>query len=328
MTPRLLRMQLNTFLSGPQAWFFLAEARGYLREAGLALAFVEGDTAANVVPKMATGEFDVGYGDINALIEHAASNRPHEPLAVFAAYNASPYTLAVPAASSIKTPADLAGRRLVTHPNDAALKLFPEFCAATGLDIASVQIEESAAPHSELVPRLLAGEWDGMFGFVNTIVAASLDAGIANVREQIRFLEYHDHVPDLYGMALMVTRKLAHDEPAVVTALLAALNRGLVDTVADPEAAIDALAAYCAALGKPFNRASNLRRLVGTLELEMGREEGARLGIGDLDDARLARSIQLLVETKKYVRTPMASELFDRSFLPPLKARVKNLHLG
>jgi NitT/TauT family transport system substrate-binding protein len=128
----------------------------------------------------------------------------------------------------------------------------------------------------------------------------------------------------------MVTRPLAHDEPAVVMALLAALNRGLVDTVADPKAAIDALSRYCQRVGKDFNLASNLCRLAGTLELEMGREEGARLGIGDLDDARLQRGIHLLATSeklanKKIARIPNASELFSRSFLPPLEQRVRHL---
>jgi NitT/TauT family transport system substrate-binding protein len=177
---------------------------------------------------------------------------------------------------------------------------------------------------------MLAGEWDGMFGFVNTIVAASLDAGIAKPRDHIRFLEYHDFVPDWYGMVLMVTRKLVHDEPDVVRSLIAALNRGLVDTVADPEAAIDALERYCKRVAKAFNRASNLQRLIGTLQLEMGREEGARLGIGDLDDVRLERGIKLLataekLASKKIARIPQAAELFDRSFLPPLEQRVRNL---
>jgi NitT/TauT family transport system substrate-binding protein len=83
-------------------------------------------------------------------------------------------------------------------------------------------------------------------------------------------------------------------------------------------------------VGKDFNPASNLRRLVGTLELEMGREEGARLGIGDLDDARLQRGIHLLATSeklanKKIARIPNASELFSRSFLPPLEQRVRQL---
>ena len=83
-----LRMQLNTFYSGPQAWFFLAEDRGYLHDEGLAVEFTEGDTAANTIPKMAAGGFDIGYGDLNALIEHAAAGKARAPLAVFASYNA------------------------------------------------------------------------------------------------------------------------------------------------------------------------------------------------------------------------------------------------
>jgi NitT/TauT family transport system substrate-binding protein len=334
-TLRPLRMQLNTFLSGPQAWFFLAEARGYLAQEGLSLDFVEGDTAANVVPKMMGGGFDVGYGDLNALISQASLDlgldapwRRHLPLAVFASYNASPYTLAVAQSSGISSPLDLPGKSLVTHPNDAACRMFSVFCEATGLRRFDVAIDTSSAPHSELVPRLLAGEWDGMFGFVNTLVAAALDAGIEDPHSQLRFMEYHDHVPDLYGMALMVRRDLAATEPETVKGLLRALNRGLVDTVADPDAAIEATRAYCAARGRPFNVASNFQRLLGTLALEMGRAEGARLGIGDLDDARFQRGIDLLARTLSTPVRTVAADLFDRSFLPPLGSRVTSLFQG
>lgn len=337
---RTLRMQLNTFYSGPQAWFFLAQERGYLRDAGLAIEFTEGDTAANTIPKMAAqagpGGFDVGYGDINALIEHVAARLSDTalavaPLAVFASYNASPYTIAVPLTGAgqdaIYGPMQLAGKRLVAHPNDAALNLFPEFCAKTGLNPKSVHIDISSAPHSELVPAMLAGQWDGLFGFVNTVIAASLDAGLAAPREHVRFIEYHDHVPELYGMALLINRSLAANEPRVVQALLGALNRGLVDTVADPQAAINALAAHSNKIsGRPaMNIASNLRRLQGTLELEMGRAEGAVLGIGDLDDARFAAGIDLIVDTKNYPSRPKPADLFSRAFLPPLADRIRNL---
>lgn len=312
-------MQLNTFYSGPQAWFFLADDRGYLADEGLEIEFTEGDTAANTVPKMATGGFDVGYGDINALIAHAANGLPNAPLAVFASYNASPYTIAVPAKSSIRTPQDLAGKLLAAHPQDAAMLLFPEFCRKTGLDAATVRTVIDTAPHSAMVPDLLAGKWDGMFGFVNTLVAASIDAGLDP--KELHFIEYHDHVPELYGMALMVSRALATNEPDTVRQLLHAFNRGLVDTIADPDAAIDALVKRSPAI----NRESNLRRLMGTLHLEMGRAEGGVLGIGDLDDARFARGIDLLVATKNLPQHPSANQLFDRRFLPPLHERVRSL---
>ena len=314
-----LRMQLNTFYSGPQAWFFLAEERGYLRDEGLAIDFTEGDTAANTIPKMAGGGFDVGYGDINALIAHAANGLPNGPVAVFASYNASPYTIAVPATSNIRTPQDLQGKLLAAHPQDAALLLFPEFCRKTGLDLGSVRTAIDAAPHSTMVPQLLAGKWDGMFGFVNTLVAASIDAGLNP--DELRFIEYHDHLPDLYGMALMVSPELIHEEPDTVRKLLRAFNRGLVDTVADPSAATQALVKR-----KPdINRESNHRRLLGTLQLEMSRAEGGVLGIGDLDDARFARGIDLLVTTKNLPHHPRANDLFDRRFLPPLQERVRHL---
>ena len=327
-TPRLqpLRMQLNTFYSGPQAWFYLADERGYLRDEGLTVEFTEGDTAANTVPKMANGDdkggFDVGYGDINALISHVANGLPNAPLAVFASYNASPYTIAVPAESTIRTPQDLAGKLLAAHPQDAAMLLFPEFCKKTGLDPSTVRTVIDAAPHSAMVRELLAGKpggWDGMFGFVNTLIAASIDAGID--QKALRYIEYHDHLPELYGMALMVTRELATAEPETVRGLLRAFNRGLVDTIADPGAAIEALAQRNTAI----NRESNHRRLIGTLQLEMSRAEGGMLGIGDLNDARFTRGIALLVATKNLPFHPTASDLFDRRFLPPLDERVRSL---
>ena len=319
-TLRTLRLQLNTFVSGPQAWMFLAQQRGYLAEVGLALDFVPGDTAANTVPRMAAdATLDLGFGDLNALIEHRGRGRPGAPLAIFAPYNASPYTIAVPAGSPVQGPLDLAGRHIVAHPQDAAWLLLGEFCGATGLDAGSVRCSFAPEPHSDLVPRLLAGEWDAMFGFVNTLAAASIAAGLQP--GVLRHLDYARLVPDLYGLAIVARQDLVQAEPELLRRLLHALNRGLVDTVADPAAAIDALAAADPAL----HRASNHQRLLGTLALEMAGAEGARLGLGDLDDARLARSVALIAQAQALPVVPAVAELFSRAFLPPLDQRVRHL---
>ncbi len=319
--PRRLRMILNTFISGPQGWFFLADERGYLRDEGITLEFTPGDTAANAVPRIASGEFDVGYGDLNALIELAASGNAAPPLAVFATFNASPYTIAVPAASAIKTPRDLAGRTLGSHPNDAAMRLLPEFALKTGLNAARVKVEISSAPHPQMLRAMLdEARWDGLFGFVNTLRAAAMEAGIDS-DTQLRHLEFRHHVPDLYGAALMVSRGLAANEPDLVSGLTRAINRGMRDTVKDIDAAIDAVARR----DPKIDRAANRARLAGTLALEMSHPEGAQLGIGDLDDARLQRAIDLIVEAKQHPHHPLAQALFSRHFLPPLTQRVRHL---
>ena len=67
---------------------------------------------------------------------------------------------------------------------------------------------------------------------------------------------------------------------------------------------------------------------MGKLQLEMSRAEGGVLGIGDLDDARFARGIDLLVSTKNLPHHPKAGELFDRQFLPPLGELVRSLVRG
>lgn len=317
---RTLRFALNTFYSGPQAWFFVAADQGYFAEEGLELHFSEGDTLANVVPRLADGLFDAGYGDMNALVELAAV-RPHDaPVAVFAMHNRSPYTIAVPSSGPVKGPLDLAGRRLVTHPNDAAWRLFAEFGAATGLNISRVGIEVDAAPHRELIPQVLAGRWDGIFGFVNTLRAQALEAGIAP-DAALRHLEWREHVPALYGAAVMVTPTLLREEPDTVSGLLRAVNRGLHDVVADPAAAIDAVVRRNPAL----DRAANLARLSGTLALEMAHPEGARLGLGEVDDLRLAEAVRLIANAKGLATPPSVDRVFDRRWLPPLSQRVRLL---
>lgn len=320
-TPEVrLKFILNTFFSGPQAWFFVADDRGYFREEGIAVDFTEGDTLANAVPRIASGAYDAGYGDMNALVEHAAASPRTAPVGVFAMHNRSPYTIAVATAGPVLSPADLAGRTLVTHPNDAAWRMFPEFCRATGLDPASVAVEVSELPHKALVPLMLEGRWAGMFGFVNTINAQALEADI-DPRAELFHLEWRHHVPSLYGAAVMVSQKLRAEQPAAVRGLVRAVNRGLCDVIADMEAAVDAVVRRNPAMDRAANRA----RLAGTLALEMAHPEAARLGLGAVDGTRLAEAIALIAAAKGLPRVPAADEIFDPTFLPPLAERVRTL---
>ena len=318
-----LRFILNTFYSGPQAWFFLADDLGYFRDEGLEIEFTEGDTLANAVPRLADCLYDVGYGDLNALIE-CASQRPEDaPIGVYALHNRSPYTIAVPADGPTRVPGDLAGKALVAHPNDAAWRMFPEFCSACGLDAETITIESSELPHREIVPRMLAGQWDGLFGFVNTINAQAMESGI-DPASALRHFEWRAHVPSLYGATLMVTPALIRDHPAAVKGLVRAVNRGVTHTVSNIDEAIEAVARRNPAIDRSANRA----RLVGTLSLEMSHPEIAELGIGAINAGRLAGTIALMTRTKHLTRPPLPARIFDSSFLPPANQRLRSLECG
>ncbi len=64
-----LKMVLNWKYPGPQGFFFLADDRGYFKAEGLEVTIDQGNGSGAAVPLVANGTYDVGFGDINALIE-------------------------------------------------------------------------------------------------------------------------------------------------------------------------------------------------------------------------------------------------------------------
>ena len=105
-----LKMVLNWKYQGPQGFFFVAEDKGYFKAEGLDVTIDQGDGSATPIPKVASGTYDVGFGDINALIEFAAKKPDDAPIAVYVMFNQPPFTVAVKADSPIKTPADCSGK--------------------------------------------------------------------------------------------------------------------------------------------------------------------------------------------------------------------------
>jgi NitT/TauT family transport system substrate-binding protein len=309
--PTPLRMLLNSDYSSVNAWFSLAVDRGYLREGGLDLAFTAGRGAYTAAGRMVEEGFDVGYGDVNALVEVAANAPATAPIAVYMMFPASPSVIAVAADSPIHAPQDLAGRHLRGHATDVALQTFPALAAKTGLSADAVRITTSEAGMGALAGAMLKGDTDGLFGYESTITAALITAGIPTSR--IRFLFYRQLVPELYGSALMVSRRLTADRPALVRALVRAVNRGVRDVMASEDAAIAATRARLPSLHEGAER----ERLRRTLTGEMTHPDVATRGLGGIDPVRFGRSLELLAKAKGLPRVPAVAEVFSTAFAVP-----------
>src|SRR5260370_27087758 len=175
-TPTKLKLVLNWKYQGPQGMFFLAQDLGYFKAENLDVTIDLGNGSGAAVPLVANGTYDVGFGDINALIELAAKKPDDAPSAVYVMFNQPPFTIAVKAGSPIKTPQDLVGKTLGGPANDGALKLFPAFCKTTKIDCSTVKgtsVLPNLRGHS-----LLHGPVDGAFGHVKTIRFAALRIGV------------------------------------------------------------------------------------------------------------------------------------------------------
>ena len=317
--PRHVSLLLNTSFSGPQAWILLADDLGFFRREGIELDMTQGAGAYTAAPRVAAGNFDFGYGDINSLAEVVARAPDRAPVAVFVAFNASPSAIAVDANGPVKSPRDLERRTIIGHDTDVALKTFGAFCKTNNVDRSRIRTIPGGGMGDMVEQMLGANEIGGVFGYVSTL-EASIAAYKPALARRIRYLRYADYVPDLYGSALFASRRMMNENPDLVRGMVRAFNAGLAALMDNKPRGI----------GSVLRRSGGARdvealRLDKTLELEMAHPEGRRLGIGDVDDGRFSRGLALLAETNDLPRTPSAREVFVRDFLPPLSERVTTL---
>ena len=99
-----LKLVLNWKYQGPQGMFFVADDKGYFKDEGLEVTLDQGNGSGAAVPLVANGTYDVGFGDINALIELAAKKPEDAPIAVYVMFNQPPFTVAVKARRSAAPP--------------------------------------------------------------------------------------------------------------------------------------------------------------------------------------------------------------------------------
>jgi len=313
-----IKMILNWKFQGIHAWFLMAQDKGYFKAEGLDVEIDQGEGSAASITKVASGAYNAGFGDINAVIDLAARRPAEAPVGVYMLYNTPPFTIVVKKDSPIKSPKDLEGKTVGGPANDGALKLFPAFSKAARLDATKVNITNMAPNLRE--PMLQRGQVDAVFGYINTIWFSARLVGLDPAKD-LRFMNYGDHGLDLYSNTIVFSRGFVKDNPKAVQGFLRAVNRAVKETVANPEAAMD----YVMKREPLLNREVEKERLLATLKEEMNHAEIAKIGLGDVDTERLKRSIVVVVEANQLPRTPTVEEVFDRGFLPARAERPSKL---
>lgn len=313
-----IKMVLNWKYEGPQAWFFLAQDKGYFKAEGLDVEFDQGEGSAASIPKVASGAYQAGFGDINALTDLASKRPADAPVGVYMLYNTPPFAVVVQQNSPIRTPKDLEGKTIGGPANDAALKLFPAFAKLAGIDGTKINITNMAPNLREQL--LMRGQVDAVFGYVTTVSFSAKAMGLDPAKD-LRFIRYGEHGMDLYSNTVFFSRSFARDNPKAVQGFVKALNRAIKDVIADPETAINHVMQREPLLKREVEK----EKLLFTLRNDMNHPEVARIGLGDVDKTRLQRAIGIVVEANQLPRAPTPAEVFDSSFLPARAERPSKL---
>ena len=309
----IIRFTLDFKIEGPSAPFLVPLDKGYYRAEDLNVTIDPALGSLQPIERVASGEYDMGFGDINSLIKFRDANSSASVKAIFMVYNRPPFAIIGRKSRGIEKPKDLEGKTLGAPSADGAYAQWPIFAQANSIDVSKVAIENVGFPVRE--PMLAAGQVDAITGYSFSSYIDLKDKGVPV--DDVVVLLMSDYGVLLYGNAILVNTKFAAEHPDAVQGFLRAFLKGLKDTVKQPATAVDSVT----------KRNGQARKYVELERLNMAIRENIVTpevkadGYGGIDKDRFSRALEQIALTYKFKVKPKLDDVFDSSFLPAAAVR-------
>lgn len=309
-----LRFTLDWIPGATHSAFFVALQKGYYKAEGLDVSIDRGKGSAEVVRQLASGVYDMGFPDINVVMDFDSKNPDQAFPVLMSGYEQAPAAIFVLKASGITEPKQLNGKKLGSAANDSTFKLFPIFASQTGIDVSSIQVQNIEPSLREVL--LAQGKVDAIPG---QVFNSLLELQAKGVKESdIKYFMYKDYGLQLYGNSIAASRRFLKENPEAIKGFLRATLKGLKDVARDPELGVKAAIAFEPLLNPDIER----ERLRVALSCCIITDNVRANGFGDIDRNRLQNVISLITKAYNLPRQPSVDEVFDSSFLPPKNERM------
>jgi NitT/TauT family transport system substrate-binding protein len=306
LTP--IKFQLDWRFEGPAALFLLPAAKGYFKDAKLDVQIDAGTGSGATVQRVASGAYDMGFADMAALMEFHANNpdAANKPVGIMMVYNNTPAAVMTLKKSGIKSPKDLAGKKVGAPVFDAGRRGFPIFQKAN--DIGNVTWVSMDPPLRETM--LVRGDLDAITGFTFTSLMNLQARGVKP--EDVTTFLYPNYGVKLYGNVIIASPKLLRENPQAVKAFLLAFAKGAKETMANPDAAVQ----YIKQRDGIIDTGLEDRRLKMAINDVIASPDARAEGFGQVNPARLslmASQVSDAFNTKTRVNP---ETVWNASFLP------------
>jgi NitT/TauT family transport system substrate-binding protein len=312
-----VRFSLDWRWEGPAAIFAVALDKGYFKAEGLDVTIDPASGSREPISRVASGTYDMGFGDVNSLVRFRDENPGTDMKAVMMVYDRPPFAIVGRKSRGItKDVASLAGKKFGAPAADAAFAQWPIFKAVNRIDDSTIKLENVGFPVRE--PMLAQGEVDAVFGFSMSSYINLKSRGVP--ADDIVVLLMSDHGVELYGNAILVAPKFAAEKPEAVRGFLRALARGIQETARDPSGAIDSVIRR----NDVAKREVELDRLKMVLDQNILTPAVKANGLGGIDRARFERAIEQIGLTFTYKAKPKPEDVFTEEFLPAADLRKVN----
>lgn len=310
-----IKFTLDWKFEGPAAGFLLALDKGYFKDEGLDVTIDSGNGSVEAIPRVATGAYQMGFGDINSVIQFLEKDPSQKVKAVMMVYDRPTFAVVGRKSLGITTdPKSLEGKTLGAPPPDGAFAQWKAFKQVAGIDDSKITIESIGFPVRE--PMLAKGDVDAVFGFAFSVILNLKKQGIAD--DDIVNILMAEHGLNLYGNAVLVNTDFAEKEPQAVKGFLKALAKGFADAVADPKAGAEAVLKR----NETLSAAVEQERLQMAIDMNIRTPYVVENGFGGVDPARLAASLETLKLSMGLEGKVTPEQVFDASFLPPKEERL------
>jgi len=306
--PTPIKFQLDWRFEGPAALFLQPAAKGYFKAAGLDVTIDAGTGSGAAVQRVASGAYQMGFADMAALMEFHANNPTanNKPVAVMMVYNNTPAAVMALKKSGIKSPADLAGKKLGAPVFDAGRRAFPIFQKANNLgDVTWVTMDP---PLRETM--LARGEVDAITGFSFTSLL-NLEARGVKMADVVN-MPFSENGVRMYGNVIIASRNLVMNDPQAVKDFLKAFAKGAKEVMANPDASVE----YVKQRDGIIDVALERRRLRLAIDSVIASPDARTEGFGRVNGGRLslmASQVSDAFGTKTRVNP---DELWIDAFLP------------
>jgi NitT/TauT family transport system substrate-binding protein len=311
-----VRFTLDWIPGATHGAFLIALQKGYYKAEGLDVTIDRGKGSAEVVRQLASNVYDMGFPDINVVMDFNSKNPDQAFPVLMSGYEEAPAAIIMLKSSGITEPKQLNGKKLGSAVNDSTFKLFPIFAKQTGIDMSSMQIQNIEPGLREVL--LAQKKVDAIPGQIFNSLLELKAKGVP--ASDVSYFMYKDYGLELYGNSVAASRQFLKEHPDAVKGFLRATIKGLKDMARDPELAVKAAVAYEPLLNPDIER----ERLRVALDCCILTETVRKKGFGDVDQDRLRNIITLITEAYKLPRKPALEEVFNPDYLPPVKDRMIN----